>query len=187
MLIHKGTQVIETERLILRRAVTEDAEPMYRNWASDQEVTRYLTWPPHENKAVSWKVIESWVHEYGNDHFYQWMIVLKDRKEPIGCISGMSPNDDLASVEIGYCIGHTWWHKGIMTEALQAVIHYLFTECGFRRIAAHHDPRNSYSGEVMKKCGMKLEGVLRQADRNNQGICDAVQYAILLSEYSEKD
>lgn len=113
--------------------------------------------------------------------------MLKDRKEPIGCISGMSPNDDLASVEIGYCIGHTWWHKGIMTEALQAVIHYLFTECGFRRIAAHHDPRNSHSGEVMKKCGMKLEGVLRQADRNNQGICDAVQYAILLSEYSEKD
>lgn len=46
MLTHKGTQLIETERLILRRAVIEDAEPMYRNWASDPEVTKYLTWHP---------------------------------------------------------------------------------------------------------------------------------------------
>lgn len=102
-----------------------------------------------------------------NDHYYQWMIVLKSSGEPIGCISGMSPDDDLASVEMGYCIGRSWWHKGIMTEALQTVIHYLFTECGFRRIAARHDPENPYSGEVMKKCGMRFEGVLRQADRNN--------------------
>ena len=43
MLTHKGTQTIETSRLILRRAVREDAEPMFRNWASDPEVTKYLT------------------------------------------------------------------------------------------------------------------------------------------------
>ena len=45
---HKGTQTIETARLILRRAVREDAEPMFRNWASDPEVTKYLTWPTYE-------------------------------------------------------------------------------------------------------------------------------------------
>ena len=59
MLTHKGTQTIETDRLILRRAILEDAEPMFRNWASDPEVTKYLTW--HLTKVLrlhrrSWRV-----------------------------------------------------------------------------------------------------------------------------------
>lgn len=183
MLTHKGTQMIETDRLILRKAVIEDAPAMYRNWASDPEVTRFLTWPPHETVDVSRKVLQSWIDEYENDNYYQWMIVSKEMKEPVGSISGMSPNDVLASVEIGYCIGRKWWHMGIMTEALQAVIRYLFEICGFQRITARHDPNNPHSGNVMQKCGMKFEGIFRQADRNNQGICDAVQYAVLLSDY----
>lgn len=40
---HCGTQRLETERLILRRFVIEDADAMYKNWASDDEVTKYLT------------------------------------------------------------------------------------------------------------------------------------------------
>ena len=48
MLTHKGTQRIETPRLILRRAIWEDAQAMFNNWASDPEVTKFLTWPPHE-------------------------------------------------------------------------------------------------------------------------------------------
>lgn len=44
---HKGTVMLETERLILRRFVAEDAEAMFRNWVNDPEVTRYLTWQPH--------------------------------------------------------------------------------------------------------------------------------------------
>ena len=61
MLTHKGTQTIVTDRLILRRAVMEDAEPMFRNWASDPEVTKYLTWPPHESVAVTQKILEGWM------------------------------------------------------------------------------------------------------------------------------
>jgi len=38
---HRGTQKLETERLILRRLTEADAEAMFRNWASDPEVTRY--------------------------------------------------------------------------------------------------------------------------------------------------
>ncbi len=40
---HCGTKRLETERLILRRFTAEDAEPMFRNWASDDEVTKFLT------------------------------------------------------------------------------------------------------------------------------------------------
>ena len=44
---HLGTVVLETTRLILRRFTIEDAEGMYRNWASEDEVTKFLTWPTH--------------------------------------------------------------------------------------------------------------------------------------------
>ena len=59
MLGHKGTQTIETPRLILRRAKMEDAEAMFRNWANDTEVTRYLTWPPHESIEVTQSLLQS--------------------------------------------------------------------------------------------------------------------------------
>ena len=50
---HKGTVTLETERLQLRCFTEEDAESMYRNWASDPEVTKYLTWPPHADVNVT--------------------------------------------------------------------------------------------------------------------------------------
>ena len=183
MLTHKGTQTIETARLILRRAIREDAEPMFRNWASDPEVTKFLTWPAHGSIAVSEMVIGSWLQEYEKENYYQWMIVLKELDEPIGSISVVRQNDRVEEAEIGYCIGSPWWHRGIVSEALAAVIEYLFIEVGMNRVAARHDPNNPHSGGVMRKCGMKYEGTHRACDRNNQGICDAAQYAILRSEW----
>ena len=44
---------LETERLLLRKPKIEDVEPMFNNWASDPEVTKYLTWPAHENIEVT--------------------------------------------------------------------------------------------------------------------------------------
>jgi len=184
-LTHRGTQTIETDRLILRQARREDAEPMFRNWASDPEVTRFLTWPTHEKEEVSRWVIDNWMREYERDDFYQWMIVLKDIGEPIGSISVVRQNNSVEEAEIGYCIGRSWWHKGIMSEALAAVIEYLFTEVGMNRVAARHDPNNPHSGGVMRKCGMKYEGTSRASDRNNQGLCDAAQYAIMRSEWQK--
>ena len=180
---HKGTQTIETSRLILRRAVREDAEPMFRNWASDPEVTKYLTWPTYEKVETAYQILDLWTSEYEKPNYYQWMIVLKELGEPIGSISAVRQNDRVEEAEIGYCIGSRWWHRGIMSEALAAVIEYLFTEVGMNRVAARHDPNNPHSGGVMRKCGMKYEGTHRACDRNNQGICDAAQYAILRSEW----
>ena len=182
MLTHKGTQTIETSRLILRRAVREDAAPMFHNWASDPDVTKYLTWPAHSSITVSETVLKSWLQEYEKESYYQWMIVLKELGEPIGSISVVNQRDDIAEAEIGYCIGKAWWHQGIMTEALTAVMDYLFDEVGMNRIEAKHDVNNPHSGAVMKKCGMRYEGTSRQSDRNNQGICDLVTYGILRSD-----
>ena len=54
---HIGTHPIETERLILRRYVLEDAPMMFKNWASDPEVTKYLTWPPLSSVEVTRQII----------------------------------------------------------------------------------------------------------------------------------
>ena len=183
MLTHKGTQTIETDRLILRRAIPADAEPMFRNWASDPEVTKYLTWPVHSSVDATRMLLASWVSAYEKKNNYQWAIVLKEQgDEPIGSISAVDMNDDIDMIHIGYCLGKNWWHQGIMSEALKAVMDYFFDTVGANRIESRHDPRNPHSGMVMKKCGMKYEGTLRSADRNNQGLCDASWYALLRSE-----
>ena len=181
MLKHKGTVTIETPRLILRKAKIEDAEAMFRNWANDSEVTRFLTWPTHGNIEVTKNLLASWVENYQSDDYYQWMIVLKETNEPIGSIMA-STVGRAQSAHIGYCIGKTWWHQGIMSETLKAVMDFLFDEVGYHRIEAMHDSNNPHSGAVMKKCGMRYEGTLRMADLNNQGICDACYYGLLASE-----
>ena len=184
MLRHKGTVTLETNRLILRKAVHSDAEPMFRNWANDPEVTKYLTWPPHQNVEVTTNVVASWVESYQKEDYYHWMIVLKETGEPIGSLLA-SCVGRVPSAHIGYCIGKAWWHQGIMPEALGEVIRFLFDEVGFTRIESMHDPNNPNSGRVMRKCGMKYEGTHRQADRNNQGICDVDYYAVLAEEYRQ--
>lgn len=183
---HKGTQLIETPRLILRMAQMTDAEAMFRNWASDPEVTKFLTWPTYQSIDSAYTILDIWVKEYEKPDFYQWMIELKDINEPIGSISVVHHRDDIAEAEIGYCIGQSWWHKGIMTEALAAVIQFLFTEVGMNRIEAKHDVNNPHSGGVMKKCGMKYEGTSRSSDRNNQGICDIAHYAMLHNDFEKR-
>ena len=179
---HCGTQSIETSRLILRPFVTEDASAMYHNWASDPEVTKYLTWPPHANVELTEMLLKMWVAEYAKPDYYQWAIELRELGEVIGGISVVKQNEQTRMAQVGYCIGRNWWHQGIVTEALQAVIHYLFDEAGFERIEAIHDTANPHSGAVMKKCGMQYEGTMRRADVNNQGICDIACYAILKSD-----
>ena len=181
MLRHKGTVIIETARLILRQAKIEDAEAMFRNWASDPEVTKYLTWPPHVSVEVTKNIITSWVESYAKEDYYQWLIVLKEIDQPIGSIM-VSTLGRAQSAHVGYCIGKAWWHQGIMSETLKAVIDFLFDEVGYHRVESLHDPNNPHSGNVMKKCGMRYEGTLRMADRNNQGICDACYYGLLANE-----
>lgn len=182
-MIHKGTQTIETKRLILRAFTPDDAEAAFENWMSDPKVTKFLRWKTHADISDSRKIVNEWVSRSADPEFYQWAIVPKDVNEPIGTISVVDRNEALGIFHIGYCIGSKWWHKGITSEAFSAVIHFLFEEVGANRIESQHDPENIHSGDVMKKCGLTFEGTLRQADFNNRGIVDACVYSILQSEW----
>lgn len=181
---HKGTLRIDTENLILRKFKLSDAEAMYKNWASDSEVTKFLTWNPVNSVEVSKSIIEGWVDEYKNNNIYQWAIVPKNNgDEPIGAISIVRQDEEVSMVQVGYCIGRQWWNRGITSEALSALIKFFVNEVKVNRIEARFDPRNLNSGKVMMKCGMKYEGTMRKSDKNNQGICDSVMYALLAEDY----
>lgn len=176
---HLGTIELETDRLILRRFTLDDAMDMYRNWAFDPEVTKFLTWKAYESPETADTILKIWNENYAQPNFYQWAIELKEIGQPIGSISVVHMNDQVESAEIGYCIGRNWWHQGITSEALERVMGFLFDEVGLNRIEARHDVNNPNSGKVMEKCGMRFEGIRRQSDWNNQGLCDTANYGIL--------
>lgn len=184
MLTHKGTQTINTDRLLLRRFEFTDAYDMFKNWANDSAVAKFLTWKPHNNIEVTKEIVEQWVNEYENNNIYDWAIEVKEIGEVIGSISIVKLDEKHYSCEIGYCMSRKYWGKGIMSESLKAVIDYLFSEIGFNRIVAKHDTINIASGKVMVKSGMRYEGTLKQVKlRDNKEFYDLALYAILKEDW----
>ena len=183
MLNHKGTEKLETKRLILRKFRMEDYLAMYNNWACEDIVTKFLTWPTHSNPEVTKSVLTDWINNYSKKDYYNWAIELKSEKTIIGNISVVNYREETMLAILGYCMGSKWWGNGIMPESASAVLKYLFEEVGFNRIAADHDKNNPKSGRVMQKIGMKYEGTLRKAGFCNQGIIDEVWYSILKDEW----
>ena len=181
-----GTQRLETHRLILRRYRIEDAEDMFNNWASDPEVTKFLTWPTHSNVEVTRMLLNNWISRYDDGGYFNWAIEWKETGRVIGNIAVVRLEEAVGEAEIGYCMSRAFWGRGIMPEALRAVCDYLFDTAGIDRICAGHDVNNPNSGRVMEKAGLKKEGVRRAGGRNNQGICDIACYALLRSDRMPK-
>ena len=181
---HLGTKIIETDRLILRPFKISDADAIYKNWASDKEVTKFLTWEPHKSVEVTKIILKDWVSSYKSKNYYHWAITLKDNVDkPIGAIGVVDYREDIKMVHVGYCMGRKWWNKGITSEAFISIIDFLINEVKVNRIESRHDPNNPNSGKVMMKCGLKYEGTIREGDINNQGICDYSIYGIIASDF----
>jgi RimJ/RimL family protein N-acetyltransferase len=180
----KGTQVIETERLILRRFTALDASDMFNGWAGDAEAVKFLTWSAHSDIGVTETVIGDWLAEYSkNDDFYNWCIEYKQTKTAIGNISAHVVSSRFECAEASYCLSPAYWNRGIMTEALSAVVKFLLNVAGFERVESIHHVNNLASGRVMQKSGMQFEGIKRYGGRKNNGaFCDVRLYAIVKSD-----
>lgn len=186
---HTGTVRLETERLILRPTSITDAEQMYYNWASDPEVTKYLFWKPHDDIEVTKNVLAKWDKENERLDYYHWGIGLKETGQIIGTggIVG-SINEKHRSADLGYCMSRPYWGKGYTSEAVAAIIAYLFNTVGLNRITASHDTNNVGSGRVMQKCGMTFEGIQRQARYCvRRGFYDSACYAILKTDFEKNN
>lgn len=185
---HIGTQVIETERLRLRRFRLDDAQNVFNNWAKDPENVRYLSWQAHSDVSETRKILSDWDKQYKNNNYYHWCVTLKGSDETIGDICVGELFESKECCEMGYVLSKKHWGKGIMTEALKAVIDYLFTKVGVHRIQALHHIDNPASGKVMVKSGMKYEGTLRKYDKTNMGDwCDLPIYSIIKEEFFNED
>ncbi|WP_143319806.1 GNAT family N-acetyltransferase [Clostridium sp. HBUAS56010] len=180
---HLGTVVLETDRLILRPFQQEDAKDMYNNWASSEAVTKYVTWPAHESMDQTEMILKIWVKNYVDPKCYQWCLEYKENGEAIGSMGVVGMDETIDAVEIGYCIGESYWHRGITTEALRAVVQFLFEKAECNRISARHDTKNPNSGKVMNKAGLQYEGTLVQAGKNNEGVCDLAVYGLTKAMY----
>ncbi|EOT39584.1 GNAT family N-acetyltransferase [Enterococcus columbae] len=174
------TETLETKRLILRPLSVNDATEMFNNWASDPQVTKYLTWSAHTNESTTKDRLVLRETKYKNKEILDWGIVVKETNELIGTITVVKDHPEYQTMEIGYVIGRKWWHQGYTTEAFRQIIQYLFaTYPWLNRIEATHDIENPNSGKVMQKCGLQFEGILRQKGKNRRGLVDIAIYAIL--------
>lgn len=175
-----GMRELETERLLLRRVRAEDAAVMFENWASDAQVTKYLTWSPHENPEATQALLSVWEKEYTRGDCYRWGLEEKATGELIGMLDVVRTEPEIESAIIGYCLSRKRWNQGLMTEAVSAVNRYLLQQAGFNRVEAYHHVDNAASGKVMLKSGMIYEGIRRQGAKDKKAnYCDVAVYAIL--------
>ena len=181
-----GTQNISTERLLLRRIKIDDAESMFKNWASDDDVTKYLRWKAHKDIETTKEVINLWLQKYQNEQTYIWAIVYKETDVLIGTIEIMPVDKEPGTAQAGYCIAKKYWNKGIMTEALKSVIDYMFSKVELKKIVAWHLVDNEASGKVMQKSGMKFKGLKKSGDKDCDGnLRDIIIYETMSTSQSE--
>lgn len=183
MLNHQGTITLESERLILRQFSVSDAKDMYNNWASDKEVTKYLTWVHHKSIDESKDILKSWVASYETLETYHWAMVIKESQQVVGSI-GLVKHDNINECgEMGYCCSRSIWGQGYTTEALKRLNEFLLFKVGFERISAIHYAGNSASGRVMQKAGMQYEGTKRHGYKKSEGVfVNCESYAIIKSD-----
>ena len=157
MMVHKGTQVIQSKRLLLRKITSDDMEMIF-SWMSDPEVTNYEDWIPHENLEYTCGFISWLTNDYKDKQTYCWGILLHDEVIGLAMVSGVNE----WSGSIAYYIKRELWSNGYATEAVNAVMNFMFFEVGIDRIIAKHSIRNIASGMVLKKAGMRYRGHVKE-------------------------
>ncbi len=182
-LTHFGTTKINTDRLYLKKINTADALQMYNNFASDDRVSRYMSWESFKTSEDTEKWLLEWQEEYKKDDTYYWGVYLKSSNELIGTVYMLTEGSIAKIASLSYCLGYAYRGNGYICEAVKAVIDFGFNKVGYNRIEAYHAKSNVQSARVMQKAGMTKEGTLRQRCKTHNGYEDCVYYSILKDEY----
>ncbi len=148
---------IETERLILRAFEQSDLDDFFE-YASVKGVGERAGWKHHESKEESQQILNSFIN-----HDKTFAIVLKENSKVIGSLGveeygmeeALTEFLEYKGREIGYVLSKDYWGKGIMTEAVKAIINYLFNELNLDFLTCGHYDFNNQSKRVQEKCGFK--------------------------------
>ena len=168
---------IETERLILRFMRQEDTHDIFININHDHDVLTYFIdkYKEKEEEMTLDKTIKFCL----DNERYLFAIEIKDTHEVIGMILQCStPNKIFNSSEVGYAIGKRHWNKGYVTEALKAMIDFLFS-LGVHKVVASHLLGNDASKRVMEKNGMIFEGIKKEEIYYHDKYHDVAYYYLI--------
>jgi len=156
----KPPESFETDRLLLRAPRASDATAIYRNYATDPEVTRYLIWTPHKSLKETKHFLERCAEGWNADNNFSWAIIWKETNELAG-MAGLRINAFKA--DLGYALARKFWGQGIATEAVSQIVNWTLAVPDIYRVWALCDVDNAASARVLEKVGMKREGILRRA------------------------
>ena len=157
----RGTIQLTTDRLVLRRHITEDAVILHQNFGLDPEMFRYSGWNPYATEQMAEETVRQFIDGYADKHFYGWAIEYEGRL--IGTIGAYDFDPEAGSIEIGCSIERKSWGKGFAGEALQAVITYLTQQEGIRCIKAWCAADNIGSMRIMERAGMTQTSIEKDA------------------------
>ena len=158
----KAPETIETERLLLRRPRQSDAQSIFHRYASDRDVTRYLSWPTHRSVADTLAFLTM-----SDDEWQRWpagpYLVFTRDKDAAGALlgsSGLFYKSNNRAIT-GYVFAKDAWGLGYATEALQAMVD-LARQTGVTRLEAICHAEHTPSAHVLEKCGFTREEVHRE-------------------------
>ena len=172
-----------TPRLTLRPVRMSDAADMYE-YSRDPEVARHVLWDAHRSIHQTRAYLRYLIRQYRTAAPATFVITLRDTGKVIGTIGFMWVQTDNRSAEVGYSLSRAYWNRGIMTEALRAVVDFGFDKLALNRIEAQHECDNPASGRVMLHVGMRHEGTLRQRVYNKGRFVDVELYAMVRTDWN---
>lgn len=175
-----------TPRLQLRKLTMADAPLYYTRLGSRGDVTRYMLFGPHRDISQSVASLEKALRRYEEGKCYRYCIALRETDELIGVIEALRFDEQKSSCSFAYMLAPEFWGKGYGTEALSALLEFLFTRMDIQRVEADHMAENAASGAVMRKAGMVPCGVEKNKYEKDGQLHDAVQYVITKQQWLAK-
>lgn len=175
--------LLETPRLLLRRVELEDL-PALLQVSGDEQVTQYLpytTWRGLDD-AQAW--FERMQVLQATGAALQMVVVDKTTAQAIGTCLVFRHDVPSARAELGYVLGRAHWGRGLMHEALQALVAWALDAGGLRRLEAEVNPANTASVAVLQRLGFTQEGLLRQRWVGKGQAYDVLAFGLLRGEHS---
>jgi [ribosomal protein S5]-alanine N-acetyltransferase len=170
---------IKTNRLLLRRMKNSDA-PDLLFLRSDDKVMQYIGREKTKTVEEASAFIDKINTSVDTNEAIMWAIALKDNPGTmIGTICYWNIQTDHYRAEIGYILHPDHWNKGLMKEAVQAVIDYGFTQLKLHSIEGHINPANIVSGIVLEKCGFTREAYFKENFYFKGKFFDSAVYSLL--------
>jgi RimJ/RimL family protein N-acetyltransferase len=146
--------ILETDRLLLREFVEEDAEPFLK-LNSNPEVLRFVPDKPLLNlEQARQMLVDHPIADYRKYGFGRGACILKSTGEQIG-FAGLKYLEELGEVDVAYRLLPSHWGLGLATEAALASVRFGFTQLGLKRIIGLVMPENIASVRVLEKTGLR--------------------------------